>query len=571
MKDIAQQTKRIQNGETYLGIELGSTRVKALLLGSDYQVLAIGSHSWESHIENGNWSYPLPEALAVLRSAYQSLKQNIGQDYGCTLKRCKAIGISAMMHGYLAFDANGRQLAEFRTWRNTNTGEAAAKLSELFAYNIPQRWSIAHLYQAVLNREEHLPRIAHITTLAGYIHHQLTGEWKLGVCDASGMFPIEQSDWNARMLLQFDELLLPYRFPWKLQELLPEVLIAGKAAGRLSVEGAALLDSEPGILFCPPEGDAGTGMVATNSVAVRTGNISAGTSIFAMLVLEKPLSKMRREIDLVTTPDGLPVAMAHCNNGSSDMDAWIGLLGQAAERLGARFERAELFRSLYGAALKGDADCGGLLHYGYVAGEDLMEIEQGCPLFMRAPNAPLDLANFMRSQLYSALCALKVGLNILFDEEGVELDDIRGHGGLFKAGAVAQRIMAAALGIPVRVLGPSAEGEALAVKGRALAAKGGALAAEGRALAAKGRALAAEGGAMGIGLLAAYASKLNQETQAEGTPSLAQFLKPIFAPLMSPPIQADPKDQEGFEHYFARFIQGLAAERTAGKLHRLTH
>ena len=537
MKEISQQ---IQNGQTYLGIELGSTRIKALLLGSDYQVLASGSHSWESHIENGNWSYSLPEALSALRSAYQSLKNNIQKNYGCTLKRCKAIGISAMMHGYLAFDAKGQQLAEFRTWRNTNTSKAAAKLSELFAYNIPQRWSVAHLYQAVLNREEHLTQLAHMTTLAGYIHWQLTGEQKLGICDASGMFPIDptQQDWNAQMLSQFDELLSPHRFPWKLKELLPRVLTAGKTAGRLSKEGAALLDPDlqPGILLCAPEGDAGTGMVATNSVAVRTGNISAGTSIFAMLVLEKPLSKMRREIDLVTTPDGLPVAMAHCNNGSSDIDAWIGLLGQAAEHLGARFGRDELFGKLYNIALKGDVDCNGLLHYGYVTGEDLVGLDQGCPLFMRAPSAPLDLANFMRSQLYSALCALKVGLNILFNEEGVKLDDIRGHGGFFKAGAVTQRIMAAALGVPVRVL------------------------------AAEGGAISAEGGSLGIGLLAAYASKLTEKNQADGANghlSLPEFLEPIFAPLMGRPTQPDRKDAEGFERYFARFIQGLAAERQA--------
>lgn len=552
MKNIAQQTEQIQNGETYLGIELGSTRSKALLLGSDYQVLAGGSQSWESHIENGNWSYRLPEALSALRSAYQSLKQNVWQNYGCTLKRTKAIGISAMMHGYLAFDANGRQLAEFRTWRNTNTSEAAAKLSELFGYNIPQRWSVAHLYQAILNREEHLPHLAHITTLSGYIHQQLTGEQKLGICDASGMFPIDPTDqnWNARMLWQFDELLRPYRFPWKLQELLPKVLTAGEAAGRLSAAGAALLDSDlqPGILLCAPEGDAGTGMVATNSVAVRTGNISAGTSIFAMLVLEKPLSKMRREIDLVATPDGLPVAMAHCNNGSGDIDAWIGLLGEAAERLGANFERNELFRILYGAALEGDANCGGLLHYGYVAGEDLAEIEQGCPLFMRAPSAALDLANFMRSQLYSALCALKIGLNILFNEEDVKLDDIRGHGGFFKAGPAGQRIMAAALGVPVRVLGPPADGKA----------------------SDEGGTIAAEGGSLGIALLAAYASKLTEKKLIESDKDfcliLPQFLEPIFAPLMSRPVPAEPKEAAGFERYFARFIQGLAVERTAGKL-----
>ena len=525
--------QQIEAGYSILGIELGSTRIKAILLGTDAEVLASGSHGWNNSLANGMWTYPLDEVRCDLQAAYQSLKHEVQEQYGCTLQKLQAMGVSAMMHGYLAFDAHGRQLVEFRTWRNTTTSRAAEELSQLFQYKIPQRWSVAHLYQAILNAEDHLGELAHINTLAGYIHWQLCGQKLLGIGDASGMFPIdlEHKDWDQQMLRQFDAL---HSQPWQLRDLLPKVLVAGQEAGHLTAAGAALLDPagdlQAGTICCPPEGDAATGMVATNSVAVRTGNVSAGTSVFAMLVLERPLSKMRREIDLVTTPDGLLVAMAHCNNGSSDIDAWIGLLGQAAERLGANFDTGQLFNTLYSAALEGEADCDGLLHYGYVAGEDLVELLEGRPLFVRSPSSPLTLANFMRSQLYSSLCALRVGLDILRRDEGVEIDEIRGHGGFFKTEGVGQRMMAAATEAPISVLQS-----------------------------------AGEGGAWGIALLAAYLSKAKSQI------SLPEFLDQVFTGRMEKPLLPDPKDVAGFNQYFGRFIQGLEIQRSALRLYNSRH
>ena len=517
----------------YLGIELGSTRIKAVLMDAQGRILAAGNHSWESSLINGYWSYPLEEVHRGLQAAYSQLRKNVACQYQHTLTRVRAIGISAMMHGYLAFDSQGKQLAQFRTWRNTTTSKAAQELSQAFGYNIPQRWSIAHLYQAILDSEPHVDQIAHITTLAGYIHWQLTGEKLLGVGDASGMFPIDLAtgSWDESMLKQFDTF---HSQSWQLQDLLPRVLSAGHKAGTLSSEGARLLDWEEdldaGIMCCPPEGDAGTGMVATNAVAPRSGNVSMGTSVFAMLVLEKPLAKMRREIDLVTTPDGHLVAMVHCNNGCSDIDAWIGLLAEAAKLLGAELDNNEIFDRLYRIALEGQADCGGLLHYGYVAGEDLVELLEGLPLFIREPNSPLGLANFMRSQLYSSLCALRVGLDILRIDEGVQIEELRGHGGFFKTEQVGQKVMAAATNIPVTVLQS-----------------------------------AGEGGAWGIALLASYTDHIQRQaggTTAEPT-ELQDYLRQFFSESTDKAIQADEKDIIGFNQYFHRFKQGLSIERNA--------
>ena len=535
-----------QCGQNYLGIELGSTRIKAVLIDSTGKVLAAGGHSWQSSLQGGTWTYPLAQVHGGLQAAYAELKQNFHQNYAATLRRISAVGVSAMMHGYLAFDAQERQLVEFRTWRNTTTSRAAARLSELFECNIPQRWSIAHLYQAILNGEPHVAELAHITTLAGYIHWQLTGERNLGIGDASGMFPVGGDDWDTSMLKQFDELLHGVdgshgsqstqgiqgtqgtqgrEFPWKLRDLLPQVKLAGQEAGRLTQRGALMLDPagdlQPGALLCPAEGDAATGMVATNSVAARTGNVSAGTSIFAMLVLEKKLSPIRREVDLVSTPQGLPVAMVHCNNGCSDIDAWIGLFGEAAELMGARFDVDKLFEAMYRKALEGKPDCAGFLHYGYVAGEDMVELLEGRPLFVRHAGSPLNLADFMRSQIYASLCALRIGLDILMKDEGVRVDDIRGHGGFFKTAVVGQRMMAAATGLPVTVIES-----------------------------------AGEGGAWGMALLAYFAAQTNQS-------SLPEFLQGIFAGRMGVPLPPDPADAAGFEQYLARFCQGLEIERSA--------
>ena len=537
-KDYIQQL----NGHCCLGIELGSTRIKAVLIDAQGQVVATGNYSWQNSLMGNIWTYPLEQVHGGLQAAYADLKQNVQQQYGVTLKKLRAVGVSAMMHGYLAFDRAGGQLAEFRTWRNTLTSQAAEQLSNLFQYNIPQRWSCAHLYQAILNGEPHIASVDHITTLAGYVHWQLTGQKQLGIGDASGMFPIDLTakDWNKQMLEQFDGL---HTQTWKLKDLLPKVLLAGQEAAHLTEAGVALLDKEgdlqAGILCCPPEGDAGTGMVATNSVAVRTGNVSAGTSVFAMLVLEKALSKMYREIDLVTTPDGLLVAMVHCNNGCSDIDAWIGLLGEAAALLQPdstqSIDSNRLFNELYRIALKGAPDCGELLHYGYVAGEDLLALPDGYPLFVRQPGSALTLANFMRSQLYSSLCALRVGLDILRCDEGVQIDELRGHGGFFKTEGVGQQMMAAATNIPLTVLQN-----------------------------------AGEGGAWGIALLAMYTAEI-KEKATESTNkvadaySLSGFLNRIFVDDAEIPMQPHPQDVAGFNQYLARFMAGLKIQRSAAQ------
>ena len=454
----------ITNGGTSLGIEFGSTRIKAVLVDSTTAPVAQGSYEWENRLENGIWTYSLEDIWKGLRSCYQDLAADVKKQYGVGLTQIGSMGISAMMHGYMAFDEAGELLVPFRTWRNTITGEAAKKLTELFDYNIPQRWSIAHLYQAVLNKEEHLSKLDFFTTLAGYIHWKLTGKKVLGVGDASGMFPIDPADgqYEKEMVRKFEALMEPEGYSWKLSGILPQVLTAGEDAGSLTEEGAALLDEsgmlQAGIPLCPPEGDAGTGMTATNSVAVRTGNVSAGTSVFAMVVLEENLKKVHEEIDLVTTPDGHLVGMVHCNNCTSDLNAWVGLFEQFYEMMGQKVDKNTLFGNLYRKALEGDADCGGLMSYGYLSGEPITGFEEGRPLFMRKPDSKLTLANFMRTHLYSSLATLKYGMDILFKEENVSLDKLMGHGGFFKTKGVGQRIMAAAADVPVAVMETAGEG-----------------------------------------------------------------------------------------------------------------
>ncbi len=508
-------------------MELGSTRIKTVLLGPDHFPLATGSHGWENSLVDGIWTYPLGEVWEGLQASFADLQNNIASRYGVRLRRLQAIGISGMMHGYLVFDAQGRQLAPFRTWRNNITGRSSEELSQLFQYPIPQRWSIAHLDQAILRREEHVGRIAQLTTLAGYVHWKLTGEKVVGIGEASGMFPIDLAtgDFHAAMLERFDARIADNSWGWKVRELLPQVRRAGEPAGQLTREGAKLLDPtgclEPGAAVCPPEGDAGTGMVATNSVEVRTGNVSAGTSVFAMIVLEKELSRLHPQIDLVATPDGKLVGMVHSNNCSSDLDAWIHLLGEAAAALGARFTTAELYQTLLPLALRGEPDGGGLLSYGYLSGEHLTGFEEGRPLFVRSTNGNFTLANFLRTHLLAALSALRIGLEVLMVEEGVVVEELRGHGGFFKT-AVGARVMAAATRTPVSVL-----------------------------------ATAGEGGAWGIALLASYLVN-----KREGQ-TLPEFLRPIFAGSMGNAVQPDPTEVAGFDQFLARYRRGLAVERAA--------
>ncbi|GHV02531.1 ATPase [Spirochaetia bacterium] len=526
--------------KTSLGIELGSTRIKAVLIGEDYATLASGSETWENLLEDGLWTYHLDDVWQGLQNAVQKLSADFQSRYGKPLSNIGAIGISAMMHGYLAFDRDGKQLAPFRTWRNTTTEEAAKRLTEKFCFNIPQRWSIAHLYQAILNKEDHVKGLSFLTTLAGYVHWKLTGQKVLGVGEASGMFPIDSktNNFNGEMIGQFDSLIGDLKFDWKLADILPKVLNAGDNAGSLTAEGAALLDPTgalkaldqgSAIPLCPPEGDAGTGMVATNSVAVRTGNISAGTSVFAMAVLEKDLSRVYQEIDMVTTPTGKPVAMVHCNSCTSDLDAWVNLFGEITETFGAKVDRAKLYDELYYKALEGDADCGGLLSYNYYAGEPVTGLEQGRPLFVRKADSPLGLANFMRSLLFSTMATLKIGMDILTEKENVRLDKLLGHGGLFKTKGVGQRLMAAALKTPVAVM-----------------------------------ETAGEGGAWGIALLAAY--MLQKSSSIGSGESLESFLaQKVFIKNAGTLLEPDTKDVEGFAAFIKQYTRGLAIEKAAGE------
>ena len=454
----------IESGKAFLGIEFGSTRIKAVLIDEEHNPIASGSHTWENRYENGLWTYSLDDIWAGLQDSYRDMAENVQKEYGVTIKKLGAIGFSAMMHGYMAFDKEGKLLAPFQTWRNSNTGKASEVLVDLFRYNIPLRWSIAHLYQCILDKEEHVKDIAFMTTLAGYIHWQMTGEKVLGVGDASGMFPIDMNtkDYDEEMIQKFDKLIEGENYPWKVKEILPKVLVAGDAAGILTEEGAKKLDPtgnlEAGIPLCPPEGDAGTGMVATNSVAQRTSNISAGTSFFSMVVLEKPLKDLHTEIDMVTTPDGSLVAMVHSNNGTTDLNAWVNLFKEFADSIGADVDMNQMYGTLYNKALEGDADCGGILSYGNYAGEPITNVEKGRPMVVRTPETKFTLANFMRSHLYTALGVIKVGMDILTKDEGVEIDTVLGHGGLFKTKGVGQKVLADAINTPVVVMETAGEG-----------------------------------------------------------------------------------------------------------------
>ena len=521
--------KAIESGKAVLGVEFGSTRIKAVLIGEDHMPIASGSHEWENRYENGVWTYSLEDVWTGLQESYRKLSKEILEKYNTPLQTMGAIGFSAMMHGYVAFDKDGDLLVPFRTWRNTITGQASKDLTDLFQFNIPQRWSIAHLHQAILNRESHIKDISHLTTLAGYVHWKLTGQKVLGVGEASGMFPIDSmtNDYDERRIELFNERLKAENISWKLQDILPKVLVAGDAAGILTKEGARLLDPtgglQAGIPLCPPEGDAGTGMVATNSVAARTGNVSAGTSVFAMIVLEKALSKLYPEIDMVTTPTGKPVAMVHSNNCTSDLNAWVDLFQEFTQAIGVEMNESKLYETLYQKALTGDADGGGLLAYNYVSGEHITHLEEGRPLFVRTPESRFTLSNFMRTHLFSSLGALKIGMDILFEQEQVKIDQLLGHGGFFKTKEVGQRIMAAAMNVPVSVM-----------------------------------ETAGEGGAWGIALLASY--RLHKSTNE---PLEAYLSNKVFAGENGTTIAPDQADVDGFAAFMERYKKGLVIERAA--------
>lgn len=519
----------IESGKAILGIEFGSTRIKAVLVDEKNRPIASGGHEWENQLVDGIWTYSLNAIWDGVRDCYGDLVEDVKKQYGVTVNSYAAIGFSGMMHGYMAFDKEDTLLVPFRTWRNTITGQASGELSELFGFHIPQRWSIAHLYQAILNGEEHVSKVAFFTTLAGYIHWQLTGRKVLGVGEASGMFPIdiETKDFNKNMIAQFDALVESREFDWKLEDILPEVLVAGENAGVLTEEGAKLLDPtgtlKAGIPMCPPESDAATGMAATNSVARRTGNVSAGTSIFGMVVLEKDLSKAYEEIDIVTTPSGDAVAMVHCNNCTSDLNAWVGIFKEFVESYGLEADMNKLFGTLYRKSLEGDKDCGGVLAYNYFSGEHITGFEEGRPLLVRKPDSRFTLANFMRANLYTTMAVLKTGFDILVKQEGVTMDKLQGHGGLFKTKGVAQSYLAAATNTPVSVM-----------------------------------ATAGEGGAWGMALLAAY-MVLKEDGEEFG-----DYLEnKVFAGSEAVVMEPDPADVAGFEKFMETYGAGLPIERAA--------
>lgn len=530
--DLAGARAAIAAGQTALGVEFGSTRIKATLIGPDFAPLAGGAHDWENRLVDGVWSYALEDVESGVQAAFAALMREVKAAYGVPLTRLGAVGVSAMMHGYLAFDKAGRLLVPFRTWRNTMTEREAAELSALFGFNIPQRWSVAHLYRALLEREPHVADLDHIQTLAGYVHETLTGVRAVGVGEASGMFPIDSAacDYDREMLEKFDKKAAGLGLSKPLRELLPGVLTAGEAAGRLTESGARYLDPtgvlQPGALCCPPEGDAGTGMVATNSVSTGTGNVSAGTSIFAMAVLPHPLSKPYPEIDMVTTPAGSPVAMVHCNTCTSDLDAWARLFGDLLETAGAALSKAQLYDLLYQSALAGDADCGGLLNFNYFAGEPVTGLDSGCPLFLRPAESRLTLPNFMRAQIFSALATLRIGMDILFEQENLTLTRLCGHGGLFKTPVVGQKLLAGALHTPVTVL-----------------------------------STAGEGGAWGAALLAAFAL-----WKAPGEP-LETFLQTrVFGENAGETVAPEAQDERGFNAFLQRYRAALPVEKQAAAL-----
>lgn len=526
---VALTAEKIRAGKTSLGIEFGSTRIKAVLIDDEYHTIAAGDYGWASHLEDGLWSYTQEEIWTGLQTAYAKMAGDVETAYGEKLTHVGHIGFSAMMHGYLAFDENGELLVPFRTWQNTNTSEAHEKLSELFQYNIPERWSIAHLYQSVLNKEEHVGKVAYFTTLAGYVHWKLTGRKVLGVGDASGMFPIDPTThtYETAFIDKFDALPEVAAQPWKLEDLLPEPLVAGAPAGELTAEGAKLLDPtgtlQPGITLAPPEGDAGTGMVATNSVRVRTGNVSAGTSIFAMVVLEHKLARLHPEVDLVTTPAGDLAGMSHANNFTSDLNAWVGLFGQFAAAIGQPVDAGTLYGTLFRSAIADgvDSNCGGLINYPFRSGEFLAGLSEGRPLFARGPEARMSLGNFMRAQLFGAFSPVKIGMDVMTKDEGVAVDSLVGHGGIFTTPKVAQKILAAAFDTPIKVM-----------------------------------ATAAEGGAWGMAVLADYLWHADQP--------LDEYLDSrVFSDAVSTTEEPDADDVAGFEEFFDRFRKGLPMEHAA--------
>ena len=516
------------SGRESLGIEFGSTRIKAVLIDESCNPIASGGFNWENSLKNGIWTYDMAEVWKGLQTAYAELNEEVNSKFGEYITSLSSIGFSAMMHGYLPFDKNGNQLCEFRTWRNTITGEAAEELTELFKFNIPQRWSIAHLYQAILNGEEHIKDIDYLTTLAGYIHWKLSGEKVLGIGEASGMFPIDCStkDYNIEMLAQFSVLEKVERLDWNIRDILPRVLVAGDNAGYLTEEGAKLLDKsgrlKAGIPMCPPEGDAGTGMVATNSISPRTGNVSAGTSIFSMVVLEKPLEKVYEEIDIVTTPTGSDVAMVHCNNCCTDLDYWVNIFAEFAKASGNDMPIYKIYDLLYESALEADADCGGLVNFNYFSGEPVSHTEDGRPMFLRAQGSTFNLKNFFRAQIYSTMSTLKIGMKFL-EKEGVKIDSLTGHGGLFKTPIVGQKLMAGAMNAPVTVM-----------------------------------ETAGEGGAWGMAVLAKYATE-NEK------PLDAYLNENVFNNCKSSTINPDEKDVKGFEEYMKLYEAALEVEKAAYK------
>ena len=519
----------IESGKAVLGIEFGSTRIKGVLIGPDNEPIAQGNHDWENQLIDGIWTYSLDAIWNGLTDCYSNLLKDVKEKYDCTITTLASLGFSGMMHGYMAFDQNGNLLVPFRTWRNTITAQASEELTALFHYHVPQRWSVAHLYQAMLKKEPHLSKISSLFTLAGYINWQMTGEKVIGVGEASGMFPIDINthDYNQEMVDLFDEKAALFGYSFHLRDLLPKTALAGDIAGYLTEDGAKRLDVsgnlKAGIPIAPAEGDAGTGMTATNSVAVRTGNVSAGTSVFGMIVLEQDLKDVHDEIDLVTTPDGHLVAMAHCNNCTSDLNAWVNLFHEFAKAAGINLSMDDLYGTLYLKAMEGDADCGGLLAYNYFSGEHITGFEKGRPLFVRTPDSSFNLANFMRTNLYASLAVLKTGLDILIKEEDVKIDEIFGHGGLFKTKGVGQNILAAALNTPVSVM-----------------------------------ETAGEGGAWGMALLASY---MIHKKDGE---SLDVYLTDhVFKGNTGSKVDPDPADVAGFEAFINRYTKGLAIERAA--------
>ncbi len=522
--------EKIAAGETALGIELGSTRIKGVLMTSDIETIAVGSYGWENKLENGVWTYDLEEAWKGIQTCYAELAGQVKEKYGVELKKIGSMGVSAMMHGYLAFDEKNELLVPFRTWRNNITGQAADELTEVLGFNIPQRWSVAHVYQAVLNKEPHVPSIKFITTLAGYVHWKLCGEKVLGIGDASGMFPIDENiaSYDKAMLAKFDGLDNIKALPWNLEDILPGVLPAGKTAGTLSAEGAKLLDPsgtlEAGATMAPPEGDAGTGMVGTNSVRKRTGNISVGTSAFSMNVLEEPLKAVHRDIDIVTTPDGAPVAMVHVNNCSSDINAWAGLFGEFAKALGVDVAPDKLYSVLFNQVKVADPAAGGLVNYSFLSGENITDTQEGRPLFVRTPHSAMNLGNFMLAQLYSAFATLKIGMDVLVKEEHVQTDVMLAQGGLFRTPVIGQQVLANALEIPITIMDS-----------------------------------AGEGGPWGMAVLAVYAKFCNDGT------SLADFLdEKVFQGASATTLKPQPEGVEGCRKFIERFRSGIGVENAAG-------